>query len=60
LHFAELVNSKLEVLGHFSEVLVILFVQNLNKLLNNQYIEVINAMFEHIDTLVLNDGVVCE
>ncbi len=56
LHFAEFVYGELQVLGHLGEVLVILLVKNLNELFDDEYIEVVDSVFEDVDALVLDYG----
>lgn len=58
MHLTEFINSELKVLGHLGKVLIVLFVEDLDKLLDNEYVEVIDAVFEDIDALVFDDGVV--
>ena len=58
LYFAEFVNGELEVLGHLGELVVVLLVEYLHELLNNQNVEVVNAVFEYVNALVLDNCVV--
>lgn len=58
LHLAEFVYSELEVSRHLREVLVVLFIEYLDELFDDYDVEVVNAVFEYVDALVLEYGVV--
>ncbi len=60
MHVIELDDGGLQVLGHFGEVLVVFFVENVNELFDYEYVEVVNFVFEDVDALVFENGVVRE